>query len=106
LIIKYIYILNIYIIFIGSSNLSELRLLLEKTVMIRRLKKDVLLELPPKIRQRIIIDIPKTKLKTLENLLKESREIGKTLNESKFIPEKELNGLDLKSKSILIKLVK
>ncbi|KAL6609252.1 hypothetical protein LY90DRAFT_504415 [Neocallimastix californiae] len=90
--------------FTGSSNLSELRLLLEKTVMIRRLKKDVLLELPPKIRQRIIIDIPKRKLKPLENLLKESREIGKLLNKCKYISEKELNGLDMKSKSKLVQL--
>jgi len=73
--------------------------------MIRRLKKDVLLELPPKIRQRIIIDIPKRKLKPLENLLKESREIGKLLNKCKYISEKELNGLDMKSKSKLVQLV-
>ena len=40
----------------GSSNLDELQEKLRSTCMIRRLKKDVLKELPPKIRQ--IIPIP------------------------------------------------
>lgn len=35
----------------GSKNLNELRILLESTIMIRRLKKDVLDELPSKTRQ-------------------------------------------------------
>nr|XP_054767877.1 SWI/SNF-related matrix-associated actin-dependent regulator of chromatin subfamily A-like protein 1 [Lytechinus pictus] len=40
----------------GSSNLTELHLLLEEKVMIRRLKKDVLGQLPSKIRQVVIMD--------------------------------------------------
>jgi len=34
----------------GISNISELNFLLSQKIMIRRLKKDVLKELPPKIR--------------------------------------------------------
>ncbi|XP_030845914.1 SWI/SNF-related matrix-associated actin-dependent regulator of chromatin subfamily A-like protein 1 [Strongylocentrotus purpuratus] len=40
----------------GSSNLNELHLLLEEKVMIRRLKKDVLGQLPSKVRQVVIMD--------------------------------------------------
>ncbi|MBU2177526.1 MAG: DEAD/DEAH box helicase, partial [Gammaproteobacteria bacterium] len=40
----------------GSSNLPELNVKLRSTVMVRRLKKDVLTELPPKFRQ--VIELP------------------------------------------------
>ena len=42
--------------FTGSSNLSELQEMLRTEVMVRRLKKDVLTDLPAKIRQ--VIEIP------------------------------------------------
>jgi len=41
--------------FSGSSNLEELQELLRSTIMVRRLKKDVLKELPPKRRQIIVL---------------------------------------------------
>jgi SWI/SNF-related matrix-associated actin-dependent regulator 1 of chromatin subfamily A len=40
----------------GASNLAELQRRLRGSIMIRRLKKDVALELPPKVRQ--VIEIP------------------------------------------------
>lgn len=40
----------------GASNLDELQMRLRASVMVRRLKKDVLTELPPKVRQ--VIEIP------------------------------------------------
>lgn len=42
----------------GSSNLEELHMVLQKHAMIRRLKKHVLTQLPPKRRQRIILQLP------------------------------------------------
>lgn len=42
--------------FTGSSNLAELQLVLEEKIMIRRLKRDVLDQLPSKIRQMVILD--------------------------------------------------
>lgn len=75
--------------------------------MIRRLKKDVLLELPPKVRQRIMIEIPKKKRKELEKLLKESKDIEKSLNKFKYSGDQDFTSkLDLQSKSKLVKLVK
>ncbi|XP_028600619.2 DNA annealing helicase and endonuclease ZRANB3 isoform X3 [Podarcis muralis] len=43
----------------GASNLDELHHLLSD-IMIRRLKNEVLTQLPPKIRQRISFDLPQT----------------------------------------------
>lgn len=40
----------------GASNLEELQTILRETVMVRRLKKDVLTELPPKRRQ--VVEFP------------------------------------------------
>lgn len=38
----------------GAKNLDELKIILENTIMIRRLKKDVLNELPSKKREMVI----------------------------------------------------
>jgi SWI/SNF-related matrix-associated actin-dependent regulator 1 of chromatin subfamily A len=40
----------------GSSNMKELQLILEEKVMIRREKKDVITQLPTKVREMIILD--------------------------------------------------
>lgn len=42
--------------FSGSSNMNELQLILEEKIMIRRLKKDVLKQLPDKMRQMVVLD--------------------------------------------------
>jgi SWI/SNF-related matrix-associated actin-dependent regulator 1 of chromatin subfamily A len=44
----------------GSSNVEELHMVLQKHAMIRRLKKQVLTQLPPKRRQRIMLQMPST----------------------------------------------
>eukprot|EP00042_Codosiga_hollandica_P033071 m.216584 g.216584 ORF g.216584 m.216584 type:complete len:759 (+) comp54103_c0_seq10:278-2554(+) len=66
--------------FTGSSNLMELNTVLKHTVFIRRLKADVLTELPPKMRHRIMIEpCPKLKpaifkmMKQLQDLQLRSR---------------------------------
>lgn len=41
----------------GAKNLDELELKLKQFLMIRRLKKDVLTQLPPKRRQKVPFDL-------------------------------------------------
>ncbi|CAN8003353.1 unnamed protein product [Ixodes pacificus] len=57
----------------GSSNMQELQLLLEKSIMIRRLKSDVLSQLPAKQRQVVVLDplTIKTTDKVLQHMAKE-----------------------------------
>ncbi|XP_036742539.2 DNA annealing helicase and endonuclease ZRANB3 isoform X2 [Manis pentadactyla] len=54
----------------GASNLNELHQLLSD-IMIRRLKTDVLTQLPPKIRQRIPFDLPSAAAKELNTSFEE-----------------------------------
>ncbi|XP_066431242.1 DNA annealing helicase and endonuclease ZRANB3 isoform X2 [Eleutherodactylus coqui] len=48
----------------GASNLDDLHQRLS-SIMVRRLKNEVLTQLPPKIRQRIPFDLPKDKVKEM-----------------------------------------
>ena len=52
--------------FSGSSHMAELRLLLGRTCLIRRLKSEVLAELPAKQRQMVILDPAAVKSKSKE----------------------------------------
>ncbi|XP_075386185.1 DNA annealing helicase and endonuclease ZRANB3 isoform X1 [Tenrec ecaudatus] len=63
----------------GASNLKELHQLLSD-IMIRRLKNEVLTQLPPKIRQRIPFDLPAASAKELNSSFEEWEKLMKTLN--------------------------
>jgi len=53
---------------VGARNSTELNYLLTDTVMVRRLKKDVLKELPPKRRQKVPLEVGDTKqMKEIKN---------------------------------------
>lgn len=52
----------------GSSNTNELQLILENTIMIRRLKTEVLTQLPPKIRQQVFVKVSPKDLKIFSTL--------------------------------------
>ncbi|KAJ1292080.1 hypothetical protein BS78_02G364800 [Paspalum vaginatum] len=55
----------------GASNHEELHNLMKATVMIRRLKKDVLSQLPVKLRQQVFLDLSEKDLKHVRPLLRE-----------------------------------
>jgi len=60
---------------VGARNTTELNSLLNSTVMVRRLKKDVLSQLPPKRRQKIPIEVSD------EKVLREIRSEMQTLSD-------------------------
>ncbi|NXK31679.1 ZRAB3 endonuclease, partial [Piprites chloris] len=63
----------------GASNLEELHQLLS-AIMIRRLKNDVLTQLPPKVRQRIPFDLPQAAAKNLSATFAEWEKLMRNLN--------------------------
>jgi SWI/SNF-related matrix-associated actin-dependent regulator 1 of chromatin subfamily A len=52
--------------FKGTSNATELNVVLEHLIMIRRTKEQVLTQLPPKLRQQVFLEIPKEAKKRLK----------------------------------------
>ncbi|CAN6199966.1 unnamed protein product [Urochloa humidicola] len=60
-----------YGVFQGASNHEELHNLMKATVMIRRLKKDVLSQLPVKRRQQIFLDLSEKDVKHVRALFRE-----------------------------------
>ena len=64
----------------GSSNLPELHRLLTEHAMIRRLKVDVLTQLPAKRRQRILLDLSRAKLNASQSAaMSELKELQKQM---------------------------
>ncbi|NXS58417.1 ZRAB3 endonuclease, partial [Brachypteracias leptosomus] len=63
----------------GASNLEELHQLLSE-IMIRRLKNDVLTQLPPKVRQRIPFDLPQAAAKNVNATFAEWEKLMRSLN--------------------------
>lgn len=69
---------------LGKSNTEEMNYIFNK-MAVRRLKKDVLQDLPSKIRESLFVEIPPSKKKIMEDLFEELREMNNELrrNQSK-----------------------
>lgn len=61
----------------GSSNLGELKLLLEESIMIRRLKSDVLSQLPAKQRKMVVVAPEGLNTTTKADLAAAAKEMAK-----------------------------
>ncbi|CAA7398605.1 unnamed protein product [Spirodela intermedia] len=66
----------------GACNHEELHNLMKSTVMIRRLKKDVLTELPSKRRQQVFLELEEKDLKRVRALFCELEIIKRNIKES------------------------
>eukprot|EP00696_Hemimastix_kukwesjijk_P010331 gnl/Hemi2/23027_TR7710_c0_g1_i1.p1 gnl/Hemi2/23027_TR7710_c0_g1~~gnl/Hemi2/23027_TR7710_c0_g1_i1.p1 ORF type:complete len:780 (+),score=147.86 gnl/Hemi2/23027_TR7710_c0_g1_i1:118-2457(+) len=69
--------------FTGASHLTELNVILTKTVLVRRLKKDVLTQLPPKRRQQVHIAIDYKDSLDLKKMFKQMMEYSCVLQNSR-----------------------
>ncbi|KAH9684204.1 chromatin remodeling factor18 [Citrus sinensis] len=62
---------GVFGIYQGASNHEELHNLMKATMMIRRLKKDVLAQLPVKRRQQVFLDVAEKDMKQINALFRE-----------------------------------
>ncbi|KAJ4968340.1 hypothetical protein NE237_015041 [Protea cynaroides] len=86
----------------GASNHEELHNLMKATVMIRRLKKDVLHELPIKRRQQVFLDLAQKDMKQINALF---CELGVVKNKIKCCESKEeAESLKLSQKNLINKI--
>lgn len=76
--------------FQGSSHLDELNAALRKSVMVRRSKAEVLVELPPKVRQIIAMDFKSGESEAFRKRFDSLDEAADLLEEAKKIPFQEI----------------
>ncbi|XP_057546858.1 uncharacterized protein LOC130825583 isoform X2 [Amaranthus tricolor] len=86
----------------GSSNHEELHDLMKATLMIRRLKKDVLAELPVKRRQKVFLDLAEKELRPIKALFLELGALKDRIKASKSGDENE--ALKFSEKSLINKI--
>ncbi|XP_073130932.1 uncharacterized protein [Henckelia pumila] len=93
---------GVFGIYQGASNHEELHNLMKATVMIRRLKKDVLAELPVKRRQQVFLDLEEKEMRQINALFSELKVIKSQVKSSQCKEEAEL--LKLKEKNLINKI--
>ncbi|KAH0736354.1 hypothetical protein KY285_012061 [Solanum tuberosum] len=93
---------GIFGVYQGASNHEELHSLIKATVMIRRLKKDVLSELPQKRRQQVFLNLGEKEMRQVNALFRELEVIkGKRKSAQS---EEEANSLKFAEKSLISKI--
>ncbi|XP_010524600.1 PREDICTED: SWI/SNF-related matrix-associated actin-dependent regulator of chromatin subfamily A-like protein 1 isoform X2 [Tarenaya hassleriana] len=86
----------------GASNHEELHNLMKATVMIRRLKKDVLSELPTKRRQQVFLDLAEKEMKQINALFRELEVIKAKIKDC--TSEDEVQSLKFSQKNLINKI--
>ncbi|XP_027330343.1 SWI/SNF-related matrix-associated actin-dependent regulator of chromatin subfamily A-like protein 1 isoform X2 [Abrus precatorius] len=93
---------GIFGIYQGASNHEELHNLMKATVMIRRLKKDVLSQLPVKRRQQVFLDLSDKDLKQINALFRELEMVKAKIKASKS--KEEAESLKFTQKNLINKI--
>lgn len=86
----------------GASNHEELHNLMKATVMIRRLKKDVLTQLPVKRRQQVFLDLAEKDMKQINALFRELEMVKAKIKASKS--QEEAESLKFAQKNLINKI--
>lgn len=93
---------GIFGLYQGASNHEELHNLMKATVMIRRLKKDVLSELPVKRRQQVFLDLAEKDMKQINALFRELEVVKNKIKACKS--KEEVDSLKLSEKNLINKI--
>ncbi|KAL3835133.1 hypothetical protein ACJIZ3_009869 [Penstemon smallii] len=86
----------------GASNHEELHNLMKATLMIRRLKKDVLSELPVKRRQQVFLDLGEGEMKQINALFRELEVVKRKIKSCQS--KEEVQSLKFTEKNLINKI--
>ncbi|TKY54337.1 SWI/SNF-related matrix-associated actin-dependent regulator of chromatin subfamily A protein 1 [Spatholobus suberectus] len=92
---------GIFGLYQGASNHEELHNLMKATVMIRRLKKDVLSQLPVKRRQQVFLDLADKDMKQINALFRELEMVKAKIKAAK---SQEAESLKFTQKNLINKI--
>ncbi|GFQ05478.1 DNA annealing helicase and endonuclease zranb3 [Phtheirospermum japonicum] len=93
---------GIFGVYQGASNHEELHNLMKATLMIRRLKKDVLSELPVKRRQQVFLELSEGDMKQINALFRELEVVKRKIKSCQSKEEAEL--LNFTEKNLINKI--
>nr|VDC71304.1 unnamed protein product [Brassica rapa] len=93
---------GVFGIYQGASNHEELHNLMKATVMIRRLKKDVLSELPSKRRQQVFLDLAEKDMKQINALFRELKVVKAKIKDC--MSEDDIKSLKFTEKQLINKI--
>ncbi|XP_040990338.1 SWI/SNF-related matrix-associated actin-dependent regulator of chromatin subfamily A-like protein 1 isoform X4 [Juglans microcarpa x Juglans regia] len=93
---------GIFGVYQGASNHEELHNLMKATVMIRRLKKDVLSELPVKRRQHVFLDLAEKDMRQINALFRELEVLKGQIKACKS--QEEIEPLKFAEKNLINKI--
>ncbi|KAK7264802.1 hypothetical protein RJT34_32413 [Clitoria ternatea] len=93
---------GVFGVYQGASNHEELHNLMKATVMIRRLKKDVLSQLPVKRRQQVFLDLPDKDMKQINALFRELEVVKSKIKAS--TSQEEAESLKFTQKHLINKI--
>ncbi|PIN26426.1 Chromatin remodeling protein HARP/SMARCAL1, DEAD-box superfamily [Handroanthus impetiginosus] len=93
---------GVFGVYQGASNHEELHNLMKATLMIRRLKKDVLLELPVKRRQQVFLELGEREMRQINALFRELEVVKRKITSCQS--KEEAESLKFTEKNLINKI--